>query len=51
MFGFIVLLSFGGCLVTKCMSLNNEQCIARSTLADLNLDSCTESSNSVNDLL
>ena len=32
----IVLLSFIGSLATKCLSLNNELCLARPTLTDLN---------------
>ena len=35
---FIVLLSFSGSLTTKCVSLNNEQYIARPTLSSLNPD-------------
>ena len=31
---FIMLLSFSVSLATKCLSLNNELCIARSTLID-----------------
>ena len=62
MFGFIMLLSFGGSLATKYMSLNNEPCMARSTFIDLNpvelkyypfmisLDICSGSCNSVHDL-
>ena len=30
----IVLLSFIGCLATKCVSLRNEPCMARSTIID-----------------
>ena len=33
---FIILLSFREPLVTKCLSLNNETCIVRPTLIDLN---------------
>ena len=33
---FIVLFSFNRSLLTKCLSLNNEPCIARPTLIDLN---------------
>ena len=33
---FISLLSFGGPLATKCVSLNNAPCIAMPTLIDLN---------------
>ena len=32
----IVLLSFSGCLATKCGSLNNEPCMTRPTVFDLN---------------
>ena len=34
---FIVLLSFGESLATKCLSLNYESCMVRPTLIDLNL--------------
>ena len=34
---FIVLLSFGESLATKCMSLSNESCVVSLTLIDLNL--------------
>ena len=59
---FIALLNFSGFLATKCLSLSNEQCIARTTLIDLNLiesnyyifmiclDKCNESCNVVADL-
>ena len=33
---FIELLRFDGSLTTKCMSLNNELCMTRPTLVDLN---------------
>ena len=33
---FIALLSFSGSLTTKCVSLNNEPCMIRPTLIDLN---------------
>ena len=33
---FIVLLSFCESFATKCCSLNNESCMVRSTLTDLN---------------
>ena len=33
---FIVLLSFKKSLVTKCMPLNDEQCMVRPTLIDVN---------------
>ena len=36
MFRLIVLLSFSESLATKCVSLNNEPCMARPTLIDLN---------------
>ena len=32
----IALLSFSGSLATKCMSLNNEPCVIRPNLIDLN---------------
>ena len=34
--GFIALLSFSKSLVTKCLSLNNEPCMIRLFLIDLN---------------
>ena len=47
MFGFIkkeflVLLSFGGSLATKCISLDNKPYIIRPTLIDLNPDECNQ---------
>ena len=54
---FLVFLSFSSSLATKCVSLNNEPCMARPTLLDLNsveskyfsfmisLDKCTGSCN------
>ena len=33
---FTVLLSFSSCLATKCVSLNDEPCMFRPTLIDLN---------------
>ena len=33
---FIVLLSFSGSLATKCVPLNDEPCMVRLTLTDLN---------------
>ena len=33
----LVLLRFGGSLATKCLSMNNQLCMARLTLVDLNL--------------
>ena len=33
---FIGLLGFSGSLATKCVSLNNEPCMIRPTLTDLN---------------
>ena len=33
---FTALLSFSECLATKCMSLNNEPCMVRTTVIDLN---------------
>ena len=33
---FIILLSFSNSLATKCVSLNDEPCIVRSTIIDLN---------------
>ena len=62
MFGFTVLLSFGGSLATKCLSLSNEPCMATPTLIHLNpielnyypfiisLDKCNGSCNAINDL-
>ena len=62
MFGFIVLLSFGGSWASTCTFLNNESCKARPTTTDLNpvelkyylfmisLDKCTGGCNSVEDL-
>ena len=59
---FILLLSFGKSLATKCMSLNNETCMGRPFLVNLtsvelkyyalmiSLDKFSESCNSVNDL-
>ena len=59
---FIVLLSFRKSLAAKCMSLNNEPCMARPTLIDLNptelnyypfvisLDKCNEMCDVVDDL-
>ena len=35
MFGFIVLLSFGGSLTTKCLSLNDEPYMVSPTFIDL----------------
>ena len=34
----ILMLCFGGALAIKCVSMNNEQCMVRPTLIDLNLD-------------
>ena len=57
---FLVLLSFGDSLATKCMSLNNETCMNRPTLICLNpaeynyypfmvsLDKCSGSYNTAN---
>ena len=54
---FIVLLSFSSSLATKCLSFNDEPCMVRPTLIDLNpvalkyyplmisLDKCSESCN------
>ena len=54
---FIVLLRFSECLATKCLFLNDEPCMVRPTLIDLNpvelkyypfmisLDKCTGSCN------
>ena len=59
---FIVLLSFGKSLATKFMALNNEPCMIRPTLIDLNsvglncytfmisLDKCDGSYNAADDL-
>ena len=59
---FIGILSFSRSLATKCMLLNNEPCMARPFLIDLNhvkhnyypfmigLDKCSGSCNSVDDL-
>ena len=59
---FIVLLNFSGSLVTKCVSLNNELCMSRPNLIDLNpielnyypfmvsLDKCSGSCNVADDL-
>ena len=59
---FIVLLSFSNSLATKCVPLNNEPCMIRPFLVDLNLvelkyyplminlDKCSGSCNSVDDL-
>ena len=59
---FIVLFSFNESLATKYVSLNNEPCMARPTLTDLNLvdvnyypfiinlDKCSGSCNAVDDL-
>ena len=59
---FIALLSFGESLATKCVSLNNEPCIIRPTLIELNtverncypfmisLDKCNGSCNVVDDV-
>ena len=58
---FITLLNFNGSLATKFVSLNNETCMARPTLIDLNpvelnyysfiisLDKCNGSCNAVDD--
>ena len=58
---FIALLIFSGYFATKCLSLNNEQCIARLILIDLNphelnycplivnLDKCNRIFNAVDD--
>ena len=62
MFQFTVLLSFRGSLATKFMALNNEPCMTRPTVVDLNpvelkyysfmisLDKSSGSCNSVDDL-
>ena len=59
---FVTLLSFSRSLTTKCMFLNEESCMTRSTLIDLNpvvlnyypfmisLDECSESCYAVDDL-
>ena len=59
---FIAFFSFSGSLATKCMFFNDESCIARPTLIDLNpikrnyfpfmisLDKCNGSCNVVGDL-
>ena len=59
---FIALLSFSVSLATKCVSLNNERCMVRPTLINLNpiefnyypfmtsLDNCNESCNAADDL-
>ena len=59
---FIVLLSFSSSLAAKCLSLNDEPCMVRPTLIDLNLielkyypfivslDKCRRTCNSGNDL-
>ena len=59
---FIALLIFSGYSATKCLSLNNEQCIARLILIDLNphelndcplivnLDKCNRIFNAVDDI-
>ena len=59
---FIVLLNFSGSLATKCTYLNNEPCMTRTTLIDLNpieinnypfmisLDKCNGRCNAVDDL-
>ena len=59
---FITLLGFSKSLATKCVSLNNEPCMMKPFLIDLdpielkyypftiNLDKCNRSCNSVNDL-
>ena len=58
---FIALLCFSGSLATKCISLNNEPCLTRSTFIDLNptelhyypfmvsLDRCNGSCNTIVD--
>ena len=60
--GFIALLTFNGSLAFKCMSLDNEPCMTRRTLAYLNfvglsyyrliisLDQCNEICNVVDGL-
>ena len=59
---FIGLLNFDRSLATKCVSLNNEQCMTKPALTDLNtvkfnyyllmisLDKCNRSCNNVDDL-
>ena len=52
---FIVLLNSGESLATKCMSLNNEQCMITPTLIDskpfmVSLEKCNRSSNAADDL-
>ena len=59
---FITLLSFSDSLATRCVSLNNNSCLIRSTLVYLNpveldyfpfiisLDKCTGSCNCADDL-
>ena len=59
---FIVLLSFNNSFATKCVPLNNEPCMIRPVLLDLNpvelkyypsminLDKCSRSCNSVDNL-
>ena len=59
---FTALLSFCGSLTTKCVSINNEKCMTRPILIDLNpvelshypfmisLDKCNGSCNAVDDL-
>ena len=59
---FIALLSLSGSLATKCVSLNNEPCMIRPTIIDLNsvehnyysfmvcLDKCSGTSNAADDL-
>ena len=39
---FTALLRFSSTLATKCMSLNNQPCITRPTLIDLNTDECNQ---------
>ena len=39
---FTALLRFSSTLATKCMSLNNQPCITRPTLIDLNPDECNQ---------
>ena len=59
---FIALLIFSGSSATKCLSLNNEQCITRLNFIDLNpfepnccplivsLDKCDRSFNAADDI-
>ena len=59
---FVALLTFSESLATKCLSLNNEPCMVRPTLIDLNpieinyypfmisLDKCNGSCNAADDL-